>query len=203
VKHHCPAALRNRAPILEVLREELTASGTVLEVASGSGEHVVFFAAAMPDWIWQPTDVDASALHSIAAYVDEAGLGNVLVPRSLDVRRERWGIGPFDAIVCINMIHIAPWQACVGLFRGGFAALAAGAPLVLYGPYAFEGRFSAPSNEAFDASLRARNPEWGVRDVVDVTRIAETFGLHRERIVPMPSNNHVLVFRKPEAGCLP
>lgn len=195
-KRNAPAAERNRGPILEVLREVLPAHGLVLEIASGTGQHAVHFAAALPHLEFQPTDVDPAALGSVQAWVADAGLPNVRPPVPLDVCEPRWPVEAADAIFCANMIHIAPWAATLGLFAGAERVLPLGAPLVLYGPFAFSGRFTAPSNEAFDQSLRGRDPAWGVRDLDDVTRIAEQHGLARERLVEMPANNHTVVFRR-------
>ncbi|MEP7123812.1 MAG: DUF938 domain-containing protein [Byssovorax sp.] len=197
MKRHAPATERNREPILAVLRDVLPAAGVVLEIAAGSGEHAVFFAAALPALAWQPTDPDRESLSSIADHASEAALANLRAPLRCDVTEPGWGRDlAADAVVCINMIHIAPWEACLGLLAGASALLAPGNPLVLYGPYRFEGAFTAPSNADFDASLRARDPRWGVRDLADVTREAEAVGFTRERVVALPANNHSLVFRR-------
>jgi len=192
-----PATQRNRGPILEVLRRVLPASGRVLEVASGSGEHVVFFAKALPDLAWQPSDPDPASLDSIKAWTAHAGLGNILPPRVLDVTRARWAhsIDAVDAVVCINMIHIAPWEACLGLFYGAEELLSPGAPLVLYGPFFRGGVHSAPSNAAFDASLRRQDPRWGLRELDDVVREAGLRGFRLAEVVEMPANNLTVVFR--------
>jgi cyclopropane fatty-acyl-phospholipid synthase-like methyltransferase len=197
VKRYAPATQRNREPILAVLREVLQ-GGRVLEIASGTGEHAVFFARALPACIWQPTDVDDSALASISAHRADDGPANLLAPERLDVRDGDWGTAArtLEAIVCINMIHIAPWQVCECLFEGASRCLPASAPLVTYGPYRFHGEFTAPSNAAFDARLRGEDPQWGVRDVDDIERLAQRTGFSRERTVSMPANNHTLVFRK-------
>jgi len=192
-----PAAQRNRGPILEVLRRVLPSSGRVLEVASGSGEHVVFFAKALPDLVWQPSDPDPAALDSIKAWTAHAGLSNVLAPLVLDVTRARWAysIDAVDAVVCINMIHIAPWEACLGLFYGCEALLSPGAPLVLYGPFLRSGVHTAASNIAFDASLRRQDPRWGLRDLDDVVREAGLRGFELAEVEEMPANNLTVVFR--------
>jgi hypothetical protein len=195
VKRHAPATARNRDPILDVLRDVLPPSGTVLEIASGSGEHASYFAAALPNIRWQPTDPDRDALASIAAHAAEHPKGNLLAPLALDVLAD-WPVDDVAAIVCINMIHIAPWACCEALMRGAGHHLPSGGPLVTYGPYRFDGAFTAPSNETFDASLRHRNPEWGVRDLSDVTRVAAEQDLVRERVVALPANNHCVVFRR-------
>ncbi len=209
-KRHAPAAARNREPIRDALGDVLPARGLVLEVASGSGEHAVFLARAFPALAWQPTDADPSALASIEAWRAEAALPNLLAPVPLDARELEWNVPPLQAIVCINMIHISPWESCLGLFAGAARNLAErpsetaedptrSAPLVLYGPFRFGGRFTAPSNAEFDASLRARDPAWGVRDLDDVTRVATAVGFEREHVIEMPANNHVIVFRRTEA----
>ena len=194
-KRHAPATERNRDAILSVLRQELPPSGLVLEVASGSGEHAIHFAAAFPDLDWQPTDPDPEALASIAAWRDEAALPNLRPPLRLDAC-EGWPVERADAILCINMVHISPWAATVGLMRGAERLLEAGAPLYLYGAYRQAGVETAPSNEAFDADLRARNPEWGVRALEDVIAEAEGRGLALDTVTPMPANNLSVVFRK-------
>jgi len=198
MKRHAPAALRNREPILAVLRQVLPPRGTVLEIASGTGEHAVYFASQLPALRWQPSDIDAAALASVAAHRAEAELANLLEPVRLDVCQpdKSSGIDDVVAIVCINMLHISPWSSALGLFSLATARLAPGAPLVTYGPYRFEGRFTAPSNEAFDRSLRARDAQWGVRDVVDLDGAARAAGLQRQRTEALPANNHLLVFRR-------
>lgn len=195
MKRHAPATARNREPILEVLARVLPPAGVVLELASGSGEHAAWFAARLPGVAWQPSDVDPDAVASVAAYVVEAGLPNLRPPVVVDAAAPAWPVERADAIVCINMLHIAPWEAAVGLFAGAARLLPAGAPLVTYGPYRFGGAFTAPSNQAFDASLRARDPRWGVRDVDDLRALAGEHGLALDEIVARPANNHVLVFR--------
>ena len=194
-RRFAPATERNREPIAQVLGGVLPARGRVLEVASGTGEHVVHFARAFPDIVWQPSDPDPGALASIAAWKAEAGLGNVLEPIRLDAAAT-WPAVEADAILCINMVHISPWAATEGLMRGAKAVLKPGAPLILYGPYRRAGVPTAPSNEAFDASLRARDPEWGLRTVEAVAAEALAQGLELERLVEMPANNLTLAFRR-------
>ncbi|MBK9034498.1 MAG: DUF938 domain-containing protein [Myxococcales bacterium] len=189
-----PSVARNRAPILEVLRRALPPSGVVLEIASGTGEHAVHFAGALPALTWQPTDADPAARASIAAWREDAALPNLRAPLPLDVTGP-WPLATADAVVCINMIHISPWAATEALFAGAARVLAAGAPLVTYGPYRFGG-VTAPSNLDFDASLRARDPRWGVRDVDDLDACAATCGLARIETVALPANNHALVWRR-------
>jgi SAM-dependent methyltransferase len=190
-----PSVARNREPILAVLRRVLPVRGIVLEVASGTGEHAIHFAAALPELIWQPTDRDPEARRSIAARRDAAALLNLLPPLELDAAAPSWPVGRADAIVAINMIHIAPWSAAEGLMAGAARLLAPGGILYLYGPYKENGRHTAPSNAAFDASLRARDPEWGVRDVGAVAELAARHGLALAERVAMPANNLSLVFR--------
>lgn len=191
-----PAAERNREPILEVLRRVLPPAGTILEIASGTGQHARHFAAANPDWTWQPSDPDAGARASIAGWAAEAGLPNLRAPLALDVRQPDWGIDRTDAIVCINMIHIAPWQAAEALFSGAARLLPAGGVLYLYGPYRREGQHTAPSNAIFDEQLRASDASWGVRDMEAVIALGDSVGLRFEEAVPMPANNFSVVFRK-------
>lgn len=191
-----PAVARNRDPLLAVLRRVLPARGTVLEVASGSGEHAVYVAPRLPGIVWQPTDPDPEALRSIAAWTAEARVDSVLPPIALDAAMDPWPVTRADALVCINMVHIAPWSACEGLFRGAGRILPAGAPVVLYGPFVRDGAHTAPSNADFDRGLRARDPRWGVRDLADVTRVAESTGFCLDEIVAMPANNLTVVYRR-------
>jgi Protein of unknown function (DUF938) len=190
-----PAVARNREPILAVLRRTLPARGIVLEIASGTGEHAVHFAAALPHLTWQPTDVDADALKSISVHSASARLPNLLAALPLDVCSPVWPVTRADAVVAINMIHISPWSATEGLMEGAARVLPSGGPLYLYGPFKEGDRHTAPSNAAFDANLRANNPEWGVRDVEQVADVARWHGLHLVERVPMPANNLSLVFR--------
>jgi len=194
-KRHAPATLRNRDAIVEVLGDWLPFAGTVLEVASGSGEHVVHFAAAFPAIDWQPSDPDAEALVSIAAWSAEAGLANIAPPLELDAAAD-WPTTKADALLCINMVHISPWAATLGLLAGAARLLPPGAPLILYGPYVEAGTPTAEGNVAFDASLRARNPEWGLRDVDAVKAAAAEAGLSFAERRAMPANNLMLLFRK-------
>lgn len=194
-KHHAPATARNRDPIRDVLARELPPGGTVLEIASGSGEHAIYFAGAFPGLIWQPSDAAEAALASIAAWRAEAQLPNLCPPIALDVTAETWPVDRADAIVCINMVHVSPWEATLGLFAGAAGILATGALLYLYGPYRFGGVFVAPSNADFDRGLRERDPRWGVRDVDDLVVAADAHGFALREVVAMPANNHSLVFR--------
>ncbi len=191
-----PATARNRDAILDVLRGVLPASGSVLEIASGSGEHVVHFARAFPDLTFQPSDPEDAALQSIAAWTKDSGLKNIRPPVMLDAASGQWPAHAADAILCINMIHIAPWRASEGLFRGAARLLRAGAPLYLYGPYRRADVVTAPSNEAFDESLRSRNPEWGLRDLEAVAALAQDNGFSGPAITEMPANNLSVVFRR-------
>jgi len=192
---HSAAAARNRDPILAVLRRVLPAAGVVLEIASGSGEHAAYFAGAFPRLAWQPSDPDPRAHASIAAWC--AGVPTVRPPLALDATDERWPVAP-AAIVCVNMIHIAPWAACEGLLRNAGRSLPAGGVLYLYGPYRVGGRHTAPSNAAFDAGLRARDRAWGVRDLEIVVTLAASHGLDLRETVSMPANNlSVVLERRP------
>lgn len=195
-KRHAPATLRNRDAIAAVLGEWLPATGTVLEVASGSGEHIVHFAATFPALDWQPSDPDPAGLVSIAAWCAEAGLANIAPPLALDASADDWPIAHADAILCINMVHISPWAATLGLFSGAARLLAPGAPLVLYGPYIEPDVPTADSNIAFDASLRARDPAWGLRQIDDVKASATAAGLAFAERRTMPANNLMLLFRR-------
>jgi SAM-dependent methyltransferase len=195
-RRSAPHVARNAGPIAEVLKEVLPEHGLVLEVASGTGEHILHFARAFPKLIWQPSDPEPAALRSIEAWRAEAGLPNLLPAVALDARSADWPVAAADAILCINMIHISRWAATVGLIRGAGQLLAPGAPLCLYGPYRQAGVETAPSNEAFDASLRARDPEWGLRDLEEVVAEAEAQGLRLDKTVPMPANNLSVVLRK-------
>ena len=191
-----PAAERNAAPILDVLRRALPPTGLVLEIASGTGQHAAFFSAALPAIEWQPSDADPRARASISAWRAHSGLANLREPLDLDVRHLPWPVGAADAIVCINMIHIAPWAATEALMEGAGALLGAGGVLVLYGPYRRHGEHTAPSNAAFDEDLRMRNPTWGVRNMEAVEALAATAGFDSEPCIAMPANNFSLVFRK-------
>lgn len=195
-RRHAPATLRNRDAIAAVLRAALPASGTVLEVASGSGEHAVHFAAAMPHLDWQPSDPDPAALASIAAWRADAALPNLRPPVALDAAAPDWPVDRADAILCINMTHISPWDATVGLFTQGARLLQKGAPLILYGPYFRAGEDAAPGNIAFDQDLRARNAHWGVRRLEDVTDLAGDHGFALDAVHAMPANNLTLVYRR-------
>lgn len=205
-----PPAERNKQPILERLRELLPERGTALEVASGTGQHAVWFAAALPQWVWQPTEANASALPGIAAHVAAAGVSNVRPALQLDVMAPQWpaalqpdGLAstppfstPFDAVYCANMLHISPWATCAALMQGSARHLAPQGMLVLYGPYLEDDVTTSPGNLAFDESLRAKNPAWGLRRLADVTLQAQRAGLSLRQRHAMPANNLLLVFAR-------
>jgi len=191
-----PHVARNREPILEILKRVLSSQGLVLEIASGGGEHAAYFASNLPGLRWQPTDANAEMFESIAAHRAAAGVANLLAPLHLDVASQQWPVERADAVVCCNMIHIAPWAATEGLIAGAGRTLPRGGVLYLYGPYKVDGRHTAPSNQDFDMSLRARNPLWGVRDLTEVSRLAERHGLALAEIVAMPANNLSVIFRR-------
>jgi cyclopropane fatty-acyl-phospholipid synthase-like methyltransferase len=192
-----PSTARNRELILAAMRRTFPQTGRVLEIASGSGEHAVFAGRAMPGLVWQPSDPDAQARDSIAAWTLHEQLANVLPPLDIDVRAKDWGVAaPFDAIVAINMIHISPWAATLGLFEGAGRLLRADGILFLYGPYKRAGQHTAPSNEAFDGWLRERDPSFGVRDIEEVVRLAESNGFVLRETIEMPANNLSVVFEK-------
>lgn len=193
MKRHAPAAARNAGPIGDVLARVLPTAGLVLEVASGTGEHAAAFARRFPHLDWQPTDPDTEALESIDAWREEVALSNLRPPKRLDAGSADWPVAAADAVVCINMVHISPWGATLGLTAGAARCLASGGPLILYGPYLENGVATAPSNEAFDASLKARDPAWGLRSVEAVRRAAAPRFALRERVA-MPANNLMLLF---------
>jgi hypothetical protein len=196
-REHWPAAERNRGPILEVLKHVLPARGTVLEVASGSGQHAAFFSAGLPGLRWQPSEVKRELLASIAAWAAAEG-GDVLPAIELDVMVEPWALPlpRYDAIYNANMIHIAPFEVCEALLRGAAAHLGSGGRLVLYGPFKLGGEHTAPSNAAFDARLRSDDPRWGVRDLDTVCAIGQDRGLRFVERVAMPANNQTVVFER-------
>ncbi|WP_332739432.1 DUF938 domain-containing protein [Hydrogenophaga sp.] len=199
-----PAADRNKQPILETLQRVLPERGVALEIASGTGQHAIWFAAGLPGWQWQPTDLQASAMVTIAAWTDQSGARNVLPPMRLDVMSEQWpdegdlfgeAFGEtFDAVYCANMLHIAPWAACAGLMRGAARVLAPGGVLITYGPYLEDGVPTSPGNRAFDESLRNTHPDWGLRHLAQVEQQARKVGLHLRERHAMPANNLLLVW---------
>ena len=196
MKRFAPATSRNRDAIAGVLREVLPERGLLLEAAAGTGEHAAYLAPLFPGLRWQPTDPDPEAITSIEAWQADAEADNLLPPVFLDAASDTWPIDAADAVLCINMVHISPWAATEGLMRGAARLLPPGGPLILYGPYRRAGVPTAPSNEAFDASLKARNPAWGLRDLEAVQGQAAGQGLAFERLYEMPANNLTLVFRK-------
>ena len=197
-KWSIPAAERNKGPILEVLARVLPERGVVLEVASGTGQHVLHFAKALSELTWQPSDPDAELRQSIAQRVEEERLANVNLPIDLDVARLPWPLQAADAVLCINMIHVAPWSATLALLEGAKALLPLQHVLYLYGPYRRYGRHTSESNAQFDSDLRAQNPEWGLRDLEAVSDVAGRAGFVLAEIVDMPANNFSLVFKRRE-----
>jgi SAM-dependent methyltransferase len=193
---HAAATERNREALLEVLRGVLPPSGLVLEIASGTGQHVAFFAPALPSLRWQPSDASAAHLESIAAWCGASGADNLAPAVTLDVEREPWPVTRADAILCINMLHIAPWSAAEALFRGAARLLPPAGVLFLYGPFKRGGQHTADSNQRFDERLRGEDPRWGVRDVDDVQALAAVTGFAPAELVAMPANNLSLVFRR-------
>ena len=199
MKQTWAAPERNKQPILDVLRRVLPERGTMLEVASGSGQHAAFFAAELPNWIWQPSDVDATNLASISAWCTEAALPNLRSPIRLDVGDRAWNVADVDAIYCANMIHIAPWQCCIDLIAGAGRELASRGLFILYGPFRINGEHTSDSNAAFDQSLKERDPSWGVRDLDAVTELAARAGLKFVDRTAMPANNQTVVFQRDDA----
>ena len=195
-RRSAPAALRNREPIAEVLSEWLPDAGLVLEIASGSGEHAVYFAERFPALEWQPSDVHSDALASIAAWRETAAKPNLRPPLVIDAASAAWPIDRADAVLSINMVHISPWASSLGLIEGAARLLQPGAPLIMYGPWLKDDFATAPSNLEFDASLKRRDPEWGLRRVEDFAAEAETRNLHLVGIRSMPANNLMLLFRR-------
>ncbi|AEG93811.1 DUF938 domain-containing protein [Ramlibacter tataouinensis] len=193
---HSAAADRNKQPILDALLQVLPARGTALEIASGTGQHAAWFAAALPGWSWQPTDADPDMLPVIAGWTAQAGVGNVHPPLLLDVMAPQWPplAQRFDAIYCANLLHIAPWPTCAALMQGCARHLAPHGVLVTYGPYLEDDVVTAPGNLAFDESLRARDPAWGIRRLEDVRREAQRAGLDLRQRHALPANNLLLVF---------
>lgn len=203
MKQHFPATARNREPILTLLKEELPPDGSVFEVASGSGEHAAYFAPRLPGIRWQPSDADPVLVESIAAWREDGAATGLLAPVRFDVSRDDWPVAEADAVVAINLIHIAPWSVTEALFSGARDVLGEGGLVFLYGPYRRNGQHTAPSNAEFDASLKSRDPAWGVRDLDEVAAVASIHGFRLVRVVPMPANNLSVMFRRaavPMAG---
>jgi hypothetical protein len=195
-RQYAPAAVRNRDFILDVLRDVLPTTGVILEIASGSGEHVVHFARHFPSLVFQPSDPEPEALLSVAAWLKTVQVTNVRAPIVLDASQSSWPIASADGIICINMVHISPWEATVGLITGAAATLPPGSPLYLYGPYKRKGFATAPSNQAFDRNLRDRNRAWGLRDLAAVAAIAQSAGFSVPTVTEMPANNLSVMFRR-------
>ena len=190
-----PATARNREPILAVLQQHMAPpTASVIEIASGSGEHALYFAANLPHLRWQPTDAEAAHVDSVEAWRQLEGTPNLLPARQLDVRQRDWGLEPADAMFVANMFHISPWECTVAFFVGAARLVRPGGLVLSYGPYKIDGAHTAPSNESFDASLRARDPSWGVRDTGEIAAIAKDFVL--EGRIAMPANNFTLMWRR-------
>ncbi len=196
-RRYSPSAARNKEPILSVLRDEVPNEGTILEIGSGSGEHAVHLAGALPALTWQPTDRDETAMAGIDAHVRASGHKNILKARVLDVMQGPWNLsGPYDGIFCANVIHIAPWAVAKAIIESASEVLVAGAPLIFYGPFSRNADFEAMSNVEFDRKLRAENPDWGIRDLeAEVQPLAEATGFRLAALHRMPSNNLTVVFR--------
>jgi hypothetical protein len=191
-----PAAMRNREPILLVLRDYLPRSAFVLEIASGTGEHAAWFSRALSELTWQPTDRDKEALQSIAAWRDLTELPNLLPPLYLDAAADSWPVAQADAVVAINMVHITPWTTTQGLITGAARVLTPSGLLFLYGPFSDGGVHTAISNASFDADLRARDPSWGVRDLNELGTLASQHGFSAPERIVMPANNLSVVFHR-------
>lgn len=198
MKRHAPATARNAEPLANVLASELPEKGLVLEIASGTGEHAVFLARRFSQLRWQPSDRDEGALDSIRAWASEAALDNIADPILLDAADAQWPIEHADALLCVNMVHISPWEATEGLFAGAAEVLGRGAPLILYGPFIEDGVETAASNLAFDRSLKDRDPRWGLRRLDDIDRLAAKHGFVRTERHAMPANNLTLIYRQTE-----
>src|SRR5579884_1325380 len=194
-RRSAPAALRNRMPIAEVLGEWLPKAGLVLEIASGTGEHVIFFANRFPGLSWQPTDMDRGALASINGWRKASALPNILDPLALDAGSDEWPIEAADAVLSINMVHIAPWKSALGLLNGSARVLKRGGPLIVYGPWLERGKPVAASNLEFDRQLKSRDAQWGLRTLEDFEAEAVKRYFVLEQVRPMPANNLMLLFR--------
>lgn len=198
-RHFSPSAARNSGPICAVLEKVLPKGGIALEIGSGTGEHVICFAKALPGLLWQPSDPDPASRASIDAWIAAEGLANIRSPVAIDTRQAIWGVeddAPFAAVVSLNMIHISPWESALGLLAGAGRLLRPDGILYLYGPFMRSGTHTAPSNEAFDADLKRRDPRWGVRDMDDLIREAAPHRLDLREVIAMPANNLSLVFTK-------
>lgn len=201
-KKHAPAADRNKEPILEVLKGCLPNHGTILEIASGTGQHAVHFIRNLPNHYWQPSDPNGDSRNSISAWWWEVQLNNILPPLDINTQDDIWSVEkiilplPVSSLVCINMIHISPWESTIGLMKGAARILPSDGILYLYGPYKVKGKHTAPSNELFDITLKSQNPKWGVRDLEDVKKMASDHGLTFVKTVDMPANNLSVIFKK-------
>jgi cyclopropane fatty-acyl-phospholipid synthase-like methyltransferase len=196
MKQHWPAPERNKGPILELLARVLPERGTLLEIASGSGQHAAFMAAALPEWTWIPSDLEPAHAASVDAHRLESGLPNLAPARVLDVCASDWDVPQLDAVFSANMIHIAPFACSEGLFAGAARHLRRDGQLIVYGPMKLDGQHTAPSNVAFDADLRRRDARWGVRDLVELVALGAKLGLSLRERTPMPANNQCLVFER-------
>ena len=196
MKQSWPAPERNKQPILDVLRRVLPQRGTVLEIASGSGQHAAYFATQLPELIWQPSDIEAENLASIRAWVDETARSNLRAPLTIDVSAPDWHAGTVEVVFNANMIHISPWQCCEALVAGAARHLSPSGLLIVYGPFRLHGAHTAPSNAEFDQSLRARDARWGVRDYEAVVELASAAGFDARERVEMPANNQLLIFER-------
>jgi hypothetical protein len=192
---HSTAAERNKAPIADVLASTLPDRGVVLEIASGTGQHVAHFAASLPHLHWQPTEVDPDLRDTIRVRIQKARLGNVADPLALDVLQPNWPITRADAVLAINLLHISPWAVTEALFRGASDIVGHGSPLVVYGPFNHDGAFTSDGNRAFDRQLRKINPQWGIRDIEAVIETSARHGFALERLLHMPANNVTAIFR--------
>ena len=201
-KRYAPATERNRDPILDVLQTYLPEQGTVLEVSAGTGQHAAFFAPRLASRYWLPTDVDEASLSSIQAWRETSQAPNLLAPQCLDVLDTRWLVEdtelpePVSAMVNINMVHIAPWPCCEGLFDGAQRILPPQAVVLMYGPFKQAGEHTSPSNAAFDQQLKAQDARWGVRDLEAVVEVAKTRGFHCQAVIPMPANNLMVSYNR-------
>lgn len=195
-KRYAPAAGRNAEPIMNTIADFLPTAGTVLELASGTGQHCVQFADRFKSLTWQPSDVDPANLLSIDAYVADSGATNLKPSLRIDAAELTWPCDSVSAIIAVNLVHIAPWSVAEGVFRSGARHLGTDGCLILYGPYRFFGHYNAVSNKTFHFSLKDQNEQWGVRDLEDLAKLAASNGLHLDALIPMPANNHLLVFRK-------
>ncbi len=197
---YAPAAERNKAALTQILETLLPSRGTVLEIASGTGQHIVHFASQFTELIWQPSEADERLIPSIRGHARASNCSNITDPIRVDVHQDNWSVDTFDALLAINMIHISPWSATVALFQGGARHIKPGGRLITYGPYRFFGYDHAHSNQLFDQGLRAQNPDWGVRSVESIGAVAADFGFALSAVLPMPANNHVLVFNRYDAA---